>query len=88
MHSTTNWLRLTSILILSALATGCCRSGKPTTTPLVVERSACLRRPPPEPPDPTTFSTPSSELDVLYARVEQLEKYSAAAWAACKVKPR
>jgi hypothetical protein len=87
MHSTMTWPKLTTILILSALASGCCKSGKPPTTPLVVERSRCLRHEPPPAPDPTTFSDPETELANLYARVEQLENWADAAWAACKVTP-
>jgi hypothetical protein len=33
-------------------------------------------------------SSPANELANVYARVEQLEKWSADAWAACRVTPR
>lgn len=87
MHSMMTWRKVTTILILSALASGCCKSGKPSTMPLVVERSRCLRHEPPPPPDPMTFSDPATELANLYARIEQLEKWADTAWADCKVKP-
>ena len=89
MHSTTNWLRRTTFLILLALASGCWRSGSSSTTPLVVERSRCLRHEPPASPDPTTFSTlsPKDENAMLWALVELRDKWIAAAWARCRVTP-
>lgn len=87
MHSMTNWLRPTTFLILSVLAIGCWRSGSSDTTPLVVERSSCLRQPPPPDPDPTIFSTLSltEENAMLWALLEQRDAWIAAAWARCRV---
>lgn len=86
MPSTMSWPSLTRVLILSALVSACCKRGPTPVTPLVVvERSRCLRHPPPAPPDPTVFSIPSTEIANLYARIEQLEQWARAAWAACKV---
>lgn len=89
--STTSWRSLMLISILLVLATGCCKHGAqpaPALTPIVPLRSQCLRNPPPPPPNLPTSERPASDLDDLaWARLEQLEKWAAHAWAECGIVP-
>lgn len=81
-------LKLKSILIPMALASGCCRGGEKLTQqtpPVAPVPMQCLNHRPPPPPDPAKLAslTDAQLTEILFARVDELERYAATAWLIC-----
>jgi hypothetical protein len=52
-----------------------------------VQVAPCLTARPPDPPDPTIFLNPATQINQLAHRIEVLELYAAMAWARCGARP-
>lgn len=76
-------LRLLPLLLLSCSSPsrGVAAAPSPPVRYLPTPRPACLRVPPPEPPDLPPSTVPTEAEIVRY--IHQLEGYARTAWAAC-----
>lgn len=78
----TNYWKACLLVTLLALAPACWRR---TPAPVATVRVPCLRSPAPPPSSEwiaTAYSVPE-RTDVLWQRIELLERWAARAWAAC-----